>query len=145
MSNSIRFDLYKYAFLSLNQATINGIKNVAKPLLLLSIFDCIDKKRVINNMLFWDVLEEAYNRLKTYYGLNIITKAQYPFYFLQSDGFYYLKWKVKPIKTKSPTAKMLRDNVYFAYLDNALWDLLQDGEVRQQYKTLIIDNFLTNK
>ena len=69
----------------------------------------------------------------------------YPFFYLQSDGFYNLQWKVKPEKYKFPTMTFIRENLDFAYLDNALWDLLQDAEIRHLYKTLIIENFFSNK
>ncbi|MCR4768683.1 MAG: hypothetical protein K5874_00475 [Bacteroidaceae bacterium] len=129
----------------MKQAKNNGVRNVAKPLTLLSIVDCIENGIAKNNMLYFDIIEEGYYHLKEQMGLTFNTKVQYPFYFLQSDGFYHIKWKNKPILTKSPSAKMLRGNVDFAYLDNALWDLLQDAEIRHQYKTLIIENFFSNK
>ena len=145
MSPAINFNIYKYAILSLKQGVYKGVRTVAKPLALLSLFECIDNGSAINNMLYFDDVELAYDKLNKKYNLNVATKIQYPFYFLQSDGFYHLRWKGKEIKTKSPSAKMLRDNVEFAYLDNALWDMLQDAEIREQYKSLIIENFLKNK
>lgn len=35
----------------------------------------------------------------------------------------------------------IRDNVDYAYLDNALWDLLQDPKYRMKYRTAIIEHF----
>ena len=38
---------------------------------------------------------------------------------------------------------MLKGNSEYGYLDNALWDLLQEEEVRQYYENQIIRFFLT--
>ena len=68
---------------------------------------------------------------------------QYPYYFMNSESFWHLKWKENYIKTKAPSAKFIRDNIEYAYLDNALWDLLQEPEVRQQLREALVSHFLT--
>lgn len=37
--------------------------------------------------------------------------------------------------------KFIRDNVEYAYLDNALWDLLQDKDIRELMKSEIVRFF----
>ncbi len=38
-------------------------------------------------------------------------------------------------------AKAIRDNVEYAYLDNALWDLLQEKDIRELVKSEIMRFF----
>lgn len=121
----------------------NGKSSSAKPTYLLCIIEGIEKGVVRNNQIHFDDIYSLFK--EKYSNKDVMPHFPYPFFYLQSDGFYNLQWKVKPKEFKSPTMAFIRENLDYAYLDNALWDLLQDGEVRQQYKTLIIDNFLTNK
>ena len=46
------------------------------------------------------------------------------------------------IKTHTPSAKLIRENIEYAFLDNALYDLLQERQMREYFQTLIINNFL---
>lgn len=43
-----------------------------------------------------------------------------------------------------PSAKLLRDDACYGYLDNALWDLLQDEELRKYFEDQIISYFLSS-
>lgn len=53
-----------------------------------------------------------------------------------------MKWKFAPFaKIVSPSAIFLRDNIDYAYFDNALWDLLQEEEVRKGYVEAITKYF----
>jgi len=61
-----------------------------------------------------------------------------PFNYLQSDGFWHIQMKTTiPLQS----AKAIRDNVEYAFLDNALWDILQDRETRELLKNEIIRFF----
>lgn len=134
--------LYRNMIASITQSKIGGIPNMAKPYLLLSIIDGINNRIILENkILFDDVVPLYQNRI--YGAKGMIARMVYPFYFLTSDGFYHLQWKGNPIKTKSPSAKFIREHIDYAYLDNALWDLLQDVEIRQEYKELIEKYYLT--
>ena len=70
------------------------------------------------------------------------TPYQYPLYFLENEDFFHLKWKKTRIKTHTPSAKLIRENIEYAFLDNALWDLLQEQQMREDFHTLVINNFL---
>ena len=39
-------------------------------------------------------------------------------------------------------AKLIRENVEYAYFDNALWDLVQDQEMRNHFRTIIENCYL---
>ena len=62
--------------------------------------------------------------------------------FLENEAFFHLKWLKTRIKTHTPSAKFIRENVEYAYFDNALWDILQDCQMREYFKSIIISNFL---
>lgn len=140
MVSSIHISIYRDSFLSIQCATINGRRIIAKPLLLYSLIILIDKKYVNDNIFNYDIVEREYNLYKKEFDCG--TACQYPYYFMNSEEYYHLKWKSKPIKTKFPSAKFIRENIEYAYLDNALWDLLQDKEVRELYKQTLIENYL---
>lgn len=141
--NTLRRLLYRNMLLSVNQSKVGGSPNKAKPLLILCIIDCIEEGSVMDNKILYDVIAQKYqSHLSKMAGT--IARENYPFYFLTSDSFYHLKWKEIPIKTKAPSAKFIRDHIEYAYLDNALWDLLQKPEVRIEYRDLIINHYLTN-
>lgn len=133
--------LYRNMLISMNQSKIGGSPNKAKPLLVLCIIECIGDKTIVDNKILFDVVAQKY---KNYHPqlIGAIAKENYPFYFLISDNFYHLKWKDVPIKTKAPSAKFIREHIEYAYLDNALWDLLQEPNVRQEYRELIINHYL---
>ena len=39
--------------------------------------------------------------------------------------------------------KFVRENIEYAYLDNALWDLLQEPQIQQQLRETLVTHFLT--
>ena len=62
-----------------------------------------------------------------------------PFNYMQNDGFWHCQMTDATIPLHS--AKAIRDNVEYAYLDNALWDLLQEKDIRELVKSEIIRFF----
>ena len=62
-----------------------------------------------------------------------------PFYHLQNDGFWHIQYQNLPIYINS--VKAINNHVEYAYLDNALWDLLQDKEARKTIKEEIVRFF----
>ena len=123
-----------------------GITINAKPILLVALFDQIEKGLVSNNKILFDSkLKRCY---EDYYSLfepeRQITPFNKPFFYIQSDGYWHLSWNRKE-EQKLPSAKFLRENVKYASLDNALWDLLQDAEARSVLRETVINYFLTPK
>lgn len=139
--NELILNYYVTELLSVKQAYVKNRHIIAKPILLISTFDAIEQDLLCNNRFEYDVLYDQYKSNMDYYGE--ITPMQYPFYFMSSDGFWHLKWKKEPIKKKSPSAKFVRDNIEYAYFDNALWDLLQDPKNRQKLRETLVTHFLT--
>ena len=126
--------------LSIKCAHVNGKPVFAKPALLVSTIDCIAQKKVSRNKISINDLKETYSN--TCVGFRCKeTPMSYPYYFMDSEKFWHLKWNCEPVKTKAPSEKMIRDRVDYAYLDNALWDLLQDAENRRYFREAIVNHF----
>ena len=137
--NQILVSFYKDAFNSLHCSKCKGKVNVAKPLLLLSILELVSNGAQSNRFEIQNI-KEKYEELQKKYAAT--TPYQYPLYFLENEDFFHLKWKKARINTHTPSAKLIREIIEYALLDNALWDLLQERQMREDFRTLVINNFL---
>lgn len=133
MRNEYLYDLYRIAFLSVKQKSTNGVTNAAKPALVIAVIEAIAAGEIKNNQIRFQDIEARYiSTLEKWQPEK--TPLKYPFYHMEGDGFWHLKWNgEQPTKRISPSAKFLRENIDYAYFDNALWDLLQDEEARKGY------------
>lgn len=141
MKNEYLYDLYRIAFLSVKQKSTNGVTNAAKPALVIAVIDAIAAGEVKNNQIRFQDIEARYiSTLEKWQPEK--TPLKYPFYHMESDGFWHLKWiGEQSTKRISPSAKFIRENIEYAYFDNALWDLLQDEEARNGYIEAITKYF----
>ena len=141
MRQSLSYKLYENMLLQLKRNSKNGIASIAKPMLLMAILEAVEEGNVQDNKMLPEDLLPIYTSKCKNYGDGTIPFFYYPYCYLESDGFYHLKWKNCPTKIVSPSARFIRDHVEYAYLDNALWDLLQEPDVRQEYRELIINYY----
>lgn len=140
MRSGLKISYYKNLLLSMNVARFHGQVNIAKPIMMLSIIRGIENGSIkANRILYSESLITSYNKLFTSYSDNAITPSEYPFYYLGSEDFYYIKGKKAQT---TPSAKFLRENVEYACLDDDLWELLQEPETRKELKEAIIRHFL---
>lgn len=141
--NNLKLQYYCYVFMQMKRGTSRGRIINAKPIFLLSLFDLIENKEIIDNKVFYsEQVEGCYKHFyNTYEPAMKATPLYKPFFHLISDGFWHIEWKNQSdIKI---SAKYLKENVKYARFDNALWDLLQDSESRQALREVIIKHFLT--
>lgn len=147
MPDSLKIRYYKVALLSIKRSGKGGVFVNAKPILLLAFFDLITHGRVNDNKFYFNPdLIQIYKNIHQLYEPNKnITPCEYPFYHLRNDGFVTLAF-VSNDQTLPHTvsARYLRDNVKYASLDDALWDLLQNAEARSELRNVVISHFLTN-
>ena len=137
--NQLKKEYYRTALLTMNQKKTNGKSNKAKPILMLAIINLIDEGHIIGNQIHYDKeLVAEYNRIFGKYS-DTITLVQYPFYYMRNDGFYSIKGKAEK---KTPSGKYIRDNIEYAYLDDGLWELLQDQATRNEFRELIVNYYL---
>jgi len=144
------FIYYKQLIMKLNQAIVHGVKNPAKPALLVAVIDAIDSKEIRqNNIIITTSLENKYNKTfakytgKTQYDR--LTSIAMPFWHLQSDKLWFLEPQYSDKKGYSPSKKWIVENVKYARLDDDLWYLLQDGAWRNKLRNFIIENKLMGK
>lgn len=144
----LKVSYYKNIILSLSRGYNKGIASNAKPLYLMAIFKGIEQGLIIGNILrFNKDLEQLYIDTCMEYEPDKKPAMFYkPFFHSKSEQYYTIKWKSGVAINKAshtPSAKYLRENVEFAALDDELWNLLQDTEIRNDFKNTIIKRFLS--
>lgn len=132
--------MYRDFFLSLRCQYSEGKLNLAKPLLLLAMLRLIDNGSVKNNVFSFEIIQKEYNQLQK--GYNVKAPCHYPVYYMDSEEFYHLKWNKDVIKVRVPSTKFIRNNILYAYFDNALWELLQEDQIRENFTSSIINFYL---
>lgn len=137
-------EFYLNSILSVKQSVYNGSPNMAKPLLILCIIECIDNRTLLDNRIILDSLCPVYERIQCRYKITRLGKIAYPFYYLVSESFYHLRWKEHYIKS-TPSNKFLNENVNYAFLDDELWNILQNDAVRNEFKKAIEDKFFISR
>ena len=122
-----------------------GIIN-AKPIFVLALIEIIRQGKVSSNKIFFsDDLKSIYDKLYVKYNPNLtIAPLFQPFFYLVGDGYWHIKWLRQPPKEVRPSARLLRENADYGYLDNTLWDLLQEEQCRQYFQNQIISYFLSD-
>lgn len=145
---SLKSSYYKTLLLSISRGNTHGVFSNAKPLMMLAIIDAIEDGVIIGNKIkFIDKnLETKYKLIsKLYEPQKSVTNIAKPFFHLSSEVFYYIKYNPEvniPTLSSSPSATFLRNNVEFAALEDELWDLLQNKDVRCEYREAMIQHFL---
>lgn len=148
---SLKVAYYRSILLETHRGNGHGVISNAKPYLLLSIISLIEKRLIIGNKILFENsnLLETYNFItKMYEPQKEVTPITKPFFHLNREPFYYLKWKsstIIPKQANTPSAKFLRENVEYAYLDGELWELLQDPEIRNELRDAIILHFIKSR
>ena len=157
MNREIRFFDYEQCYRyyckgieSVRQKRINGETIVAKPVLMVTLIDSIDANVFMNNQFVLnDWIEERYKKLMQKFAKDSqfdgTTGIEKPFWHLESDGFWHLNYQGERLsKGRTPSKAWLKDNVEFAYFDEALWILLQNKVWRTKLRDYIIEHKLTD-
>lgn len=123
----------------------DGVRIIAKPILILSLIKGIKEGIFIGNHFDYQMVNKLYEGLFRQYFVQgrqrNLTPLCYPFYFLTTDEFWHLSWKVTgKIKTESPSKAWLERNVDFGYIDEELWILLANDEYRDRLKQYVVEN-----
>ena len=122
-----------------------GIKKIAKPVLLLAVIKGIEEGVFRYNYFEYEQLAKIYDEVfKKYVDIAKQTEhtpAYYPFYHLKSSDF----WHLSPLsphserKTLTASAKWIRNNVEYAYINPLLWEMLQQNEYRNRLAEFIVE------
>lgn len=144
MTQSLVLSMYRDLMLSITRGSYCGHVINAKPIYLLSIFSLIENDVVKDNRLYYnEELNDEYGRMFKEHTSDKQTPLFKPFVFMGSEPFYHLKWRSPQDRLPHDSnGKFVRENIEYAYLDNALWDLLQEKETRDYLKETIINFYL---
>lgn len=127
----------------LKRGNYRGIISNAKPLLMLSIISAIEKGMINDNRIRIDEISNVFIEISKRYNPNLKpTLVSYPFYHLLNEPFYHLTWIGEPMKIEAPSIKWVKDHIEYAYLDEALWELLQAKESRDYFRNAIEEYYL---
>ncbi|MEH2289419.1 hypothetical protein [Nostoc sp.] len=117
-----------------------------KPILLLSVIDLIARDVITTNTI--PVSDELIQIFESYW--NVIGSPaykgglHYPFFHLQNEGFWYLKFKSEFNGLQPKTINKLKEAVEYAYLDNELFNFLQDEFCRKELIDALISAFFSD-
>lgn len=122
----------------------DGIRIIAKPILILSIIKGIKDGTYKVNRFDYDEVNALYEPLFRKYFMEgrqeNLTPLCYPFYYLKTDKFWQLSWKTNGCtKTEAPSASWIRRNVDHAYIDDELWLLLNNDAYADKLKEYIVN------
>ena len=114
-----------------------------KPILILSVLELITQGDIVSNYIL--VSDELIETFKKYWSILSANSSyqgglHYPFFHLQSDGFWHLKFKGTFNGLQAKTTNKLKAAVEYAYLDDRLFSLLQDPFTRQ----ILVDSLVAN-
>ena len=142
MTNTLQRELYSDFIRKIRCGAYHGSVVLAKPILLYSVINMIESGVVLNNRVpFNDTVEKNYKDTFGQFKINA-TPFFKPFYYLQYDGIWHFEWVNAAKEIKRPSVRFIRENVKYAYLDNALWDLLQEQEMRDYFRKIIVEHYL---
>ncbi|MBQ7635290.1 MAG: hypothetical protein IJS89_06950 [Bacteroidaceae bacterium] len=140
MVSRLKIEYYKNLLHTMKVAKAKGKINLAKPIFMLSILQGIQYGTIIDNHItLSESLINTYKAFFNKYNQTSLTSHIYPYYYLKSEEFYHL---VGDCDRKNPTSKYLREHVEYAYLDEELWELLQDEGARNEIKDAIVNFFI---
>ncbi|TAE57046.1 MAG: HNH endonuclease [Nostocales cyanobacterium] len=114
-----------------------------KPILILSVIDLISRDVINDNEIrVSDELIETFEKYWQIIGSHSYTGGlHYPFFHLQSEGFWHLELKPDFNGLQPKTTNRLKKSVEYAYLDVELFELLQDDLSRKELLDALIGAF----
>lgn len=114
-----------------------------KPILILTVIDLISQGIINKNQI--SVSSELIQSFNSNWNL-IGSKSykgglHYPFFHLQSEGFWHLKFRDSFNGSRPKTTNKLKEAVEYAYLDSELFNFLQDELSRKELIDALIAAF----
>jgi len=123
-----------------------------KPILLLSVIELIKTDAITKNQIYLtDELIEIFRLAWSYLGSELHhPDISRPFFHLRGDKFWHLVpnrgfRKVITAKIKLKTFYEVMQAVKYAYLDDALFELLQDPVARTSLTTILVHRWFEHK
>ena len=136
---------YEERLMKINQAWQRNskMKNIAKPVLLLSVLMAIDDGIITENHFEYDTIKRKYDLTFSRYFLQAYqqnaTAMLLPLYLLLTDEFWILSYKHNGLFKGKPSEKWIHDNVSHAYFEDDLWILVQNRKYRKLLMEFIVE------
>ena len=150
--NILRKAYYLTEVTRIHRGNSHGCPVNAKPLFLLSIIESIENGVLLTNKVCFNenaIRDLCYEICQQYEPNRTPSPYILPYFHLISESFYHIDWSGVPFvpspNAHSPSGKYIRENAKYSYLDQALWDLLQDFNVREEFRETIINFFIKPK
>ena len=150
MDSQFTLEYYKERIANLHCAWVGGKKILAKPILFLAIIQSIEDNILRKNEIPWGKDSEIFLRLKDVYEdiftgylpNDCKTPIFKPFYHLKYDRFWHLKLKEEVKYPQASQVGFMNKFVAYAYVDDELWQMLQDVDKRSKLREEIISKYL---
>ena len=114
-----------------------------KPILILTVIDLISRGSITENQIPVSTeLIQTFDRYWNLIGSKLYKGGlHYPFFHLQSEGFWHLKFRDSFNGLRPKTTNKLKEAIEYAYLDSELFNFLQDELSRKELIDAIIAAF----
>lgn len=119
-----------------------------KPFLLLSVMDGVEQGWITKNQieLRQSLIETFFTYWNAIMGEDKPTTIALPFYHMQSESFWYLKYKKDKNEYKtSPSLGGLKDRVLYALIDKELFENMADPEASEAIRSLLAGSYFSQK
>ena len=143
-------DFYINCFSSLNTMKKMGKPAPHKALLLLSVIDLIEQGVITDCRIPLSVNLEQQLKYNTrrLLGDSVLfqPRINYPYFHMRSEPFWQLvPVENKPLSLSNFSVSNIRKEIAFAAIDDELFDLLQDSNVRAKLRVVLISTYLDNQ
>lgn len=151
MNKKKDFEYYKDCFSELHTMKKTGKQAPHKALLLLSVIDLVERGIITNCKipLTNDLVGQFKQNTSKLLGDSVLfqPKITYPYYHLRSEPF----WQLVPNdncnidKISNYSLSNLQRNIAYAHIDEELFKLLKDPNVRAKLRVTLIATYLNNQ
>lgn len=145
------FEYYKDCFSSLNTMKKTGKRAPHKALLLLSVIDLIEHGVITDCRipLSEELVKQFKQNTSKFLGESIMfqPKANYPYYHMRSEPFWQLVTNPNCSidKITNYSLSSLRGNIAYARIDEELFELLKNQNVRAKLRVILISTYINNQ
>lgn len=143
---SLQDNYYRTALQQIKRGNSKGSVSNAKIYFVLSVMDRMEHGTLTENKIMFDEASCKCYEQQCNLHSDIITPFVKPYFHLSSSVFYHIKWKdgiTIRSYAKTPSSKFIKENAGYAYLDEALWNLLKEKNKRDEFRQLIIRTYLS--
>jgi putative restriction endonuclease len=143
--NNLEYYCEKFSQLNVSSSSKRGNAKY-KPILLLSVIDLITRDIIKENKI--TVSDDLIQTFEKYWNI-IGSKSykgglHYPFFHLQSEGFWYLEFKPSFNGLQPKTTNKLKEAVEYAHLDIELFNFLLDDATRKELLDTLVTAFFSD-